>query len=299
MDTNEDIKEAVNYQMKLDKQWGQGKKIKLIVILGLLLTGSIWTMIPANEVQAKLYKKTYLVRPGDTLSSIALRYGISISTIQSANGLEDSKIFAGEKIIIPIGAKEAVDYQVQAGDNLYRVARRYNLPLKVLKQVNNLSSALIRPGQVLFIPLSVKNYPDKTVISTMATSGREVMGFSEEEVNLLARLIHAEARGESREGKIAVGAVVLNRLAHPDYPKTIRDIIYQKNEWVHQFSPVQDGSINMEPDRDSVEAALDAIRGVDPTGGALFFYNPDTATDQWIKTLPTIKPIGNHVFATE
>ncbi|MHB8172265.1 MAG: cell wall hydrolase [Thermincolia bacterium] len=299
MDTNKDNREAVNYQMRLYKQWGKGKKIKLIFILGLILTGSMWSMIPANEVQAKIYKKTYLVRPGDTLSSIALRYGVTISTIQSANGLKDSKIFAGVKIIIPIGAKEAVDYQVQAGDNLYRVARRYNLPLKVLKQVNNLNSALIRPGQVLFIPMSFNKSKDKTVISTMATSGREVMGFSEEEVYLLARLIHAEARGESMEGKIAVGAVVLNRLAHPDYPKTIRDIIYQKNERVHQFSPVQDGSISMEPDRDSVEAALDAIRGVDPTGGALFFYNPDTATDQWIKTLPTIKPIGNHVFATE
>ncbi|MDA8235010.1 MAG: LysM peptidoglycan-binding domain-containing protein [Clostridia bacterium] len=283
--------------MELDKRWGKRKK--LIIILGLILVGSIWSAIPAEQVQAKIYNKTYQVRPGDTLSAIALRYGVSVSTIQAANSLKDSKIIAGEKIIIPIGASEALDYQVQPGDNLYQVAKRYGLSIKFLKQVNNLNSTLIRTGQVLFIPMSANNTSDNPVIGTLAAGNKEVMGFSEEEVNLLARLIHAEARGETLEGKIAVGAVVLNRLAHPDYPKNLRDIIYQKNDWVYQFSPVQDGSINMEPDEESVEAAFEAIKGVDPTGGAIFFYNPKTATDQWIKTLPTIKPIGNHVFANE
>ena len=115
---------------------------------------------------------------------------------------------------------------------------------------------------------------------------------------LLARIIHAEARGESFEGKVAVGAVVLNRIRSPHFPKTISDVIFQKNNRVYQFSPVGDGSFNLEPDETSLEAALQALSGKDPTGGALFFYNPELSSDRWIRTLPVMTRIGNHVFAT-
>ncbi|MDD2553884.1 MAG: cell wall hydrolase, partial [Desulfotomaculaceae bacterium] len=123
-------------------------------------------------------------------------------------------------------------------------------------------------------------------------------GISPEEVLLLARLIYAEARGESFLGQVAVGAVTLNRLASPEFPNTLTKVIYQKTNSVYQFSPVGDGSINMEPDEQAVLAALRAMAGYDPTGGALFFYNPDISGDQWIRTLPVINKIGNHVFAT-
>jgi len=115
---------------------------------------------------------------------------------------------------------------------------------------------------------------------------------------LLARLIHAEARGESFEGQVAVGAVILNRINSPHFPKTIPDVILQKNNRVYQFSPVGDGSINLEPDEKALKAAEQALSGKDPTGGALFFYNPDISGDTWILTLPVVTKIGNHVFAT-
>jgi len=114
-----------------------------------------------------------------------------------------------------------------------------------------------------------------------------------EEFVLLARLIHAEARGESLEGQVAVGAVVFNRLDDPRFPKTITKVIYEKD----QFTPVLDGSINLPPDENALLAAEMALNGVDPTGGCLFFFNPETAVSGWAKEMPAAIKIGSHVFS--
>lgn len=115
-----------------------------------------------------------------------------------------------------------------------------------------------------------------------------------EEVLLLARAIHAEARGEPYEGQVAVGAVIINRVKSSNFPNTIYGVIYQSG----QFTSVTDGQINLEPNQTSIRAARDAISGKDPSFGALFFYNPRTATTiDWLSTRPTTVKIGNHVFA--
>ncbi len=113
--------------------------------------------------------------------------------------------------------------------------------------------------------------------------------------NLLARLINGEARGESYEGQVAVGAVVLNRVESAEFPNTISGVIYQKG----QFSCVTDGNFNkaIDPDSTVYKAAKEAMNGVDPTGGALFFYNPKTAKSDWLFTLETLTTIGNHRFS--
>jgi N-acetylmuramoyl-L-alanine amidase len=181
----------------------------------------------------------------------------------------------------------AVSYTVREGDTLYEIAQEHRVSLRELMQVNNLTESLIRPGDVLELPEPVE-------VEIALSRGK----VSREELMLLARIIHAEARGESFEGKVAVGAVVLNRIRSPHFPKTISDVIFQKNNRVYQFSPVGDGSFNLEPDETSLEAALQALSGKDPTGGALFFYNPELSSDRWIRTLPVMTRIGNHVFAT-
>ena len=114
-------------------------------------------------------------------------------------------------------------------------------------------------------------------------------------VDLLARLINGEARGEPYEGKVAVGAVVLNRVKSSEFPNTISGVIYQKN----QFSCVTDGQFNKAIDKGSTvyKAAQEAINGSDPSNGALFFYNPKTTKSKWLFSLKTVKTIGNHVFA--
>jgi len=124
-------------------------------------------------------------------------------------------------------------------------------------------------------------------------------GFTRDDIILLARAIYAESRGESFMGQVAVGAVILNRLESQEFPNTVREIIMQKHKSTYQFTPVQDGSISLEPDDTAICAAIQAIAGLDPTNGALFFYNPETASDQWIRTLQVQSRIGNHVFASK
>jgi len=175
---------------------------------------------------------------------------------------------------------------VRKGDTLYDIAGCHQVSVRELMKANNLSGSLIIPGQVLIIPEKPQGN---------SSSRGDI---TREDLMLLARLIHAEARGESFEGQVAVGAVILNRLASPHFPKTIREVIYQKSSRVYQFSPVGDGSIDLEPNEKAVQAAKQALQGTDPTGGALFFYNPDISRDQWIRTLPVVTRIGNHVFAS-
>lgn len=112
------------------------------------------------------------------------------------------------------------------------------------------------------------------------------------DVTLLATVINGEARGESYEGQVAVGAVVLNRVKHSSFPNTIAGVVYQKGA----FSAVDDGQINAALQASCINAARDALNGWDPTGGAVYYYNPRTATSNWIRTRPVIKTIGNHVF---
>lgn len=110
--------------------------------------------------------------------------------------------------------------------------------------------------------------------------------------NLLAAVINGEARGEPYTGQVAVGAVVLNRVKSSSFPNTISGVIYQKGA----FSSVDDGQINASITQSCYNAATDAINGWDPTGGAIYFYNPSTATSSWIYSRPVITKIGNHVF---
>ncbi len=113
-----------------------------------------------------------------------------------------------------------------------------------------------------------------------------------DDVNLLARTIFAEAKGEPYEGKVAVGAVILNRVRNPAFPNTMAGVVYQPCA----FEPVKNGAINQAPDDEAFRAARDALNGWDPTSGALYFWNPATATSRWIWTRTITLRIGKHVF---
>ena len=112
------------------------------------------------------------------------------------------------------------------------------------------------------------------------------------DINLLARVVSGEARGESYEGQVAIAAVVLNRVRSSSFPNSIAGVIYQPGA----FTAVTDGQINITPSSSCYSAARDAMNGWDPTGGAIYYYNPSTATNQWIWSRPVIKTIGKHVF---
>jgi N-acetylmuramoyl-L-alanine amidase len=117
--------------------------------------------------------------------------------------------------------------------------------------------------------------------------------YTSSDLYLLAKCIYAEARGESYTGQVAVGAVILNRVASTAFPNTIAGVIYQQGA----FTAVSDGQINLEPDKTAMNAASDALNGWDPTYGCLYYYNPAVATSSWIFSRQTVTTIGKHVFA--
>ena len=112
------------------------------------------------------------------------------------------------------------------------------------------------------------------------------------DVNLLARLISAEARGEPYLGQVAVGAVVLNRIDHPSFPNSLSGVIYQSGA----FSCLYDGQFNQPVSDSAYRAAREALAGSDPTGGAIYYFNPATATSRWIWSRPLLVVIGSHRF---
>ena len=116
---------------------------------------------------------------------------------------------------------------------------------------------------------------------------------SNNNVNLLARAINGEARGEPYEGQVAVGAVILNRVNNSSFPNTIAGVIYQSGA----FDSVSDGQINMAPTTVATKAARDALNGWDPSGGSIYFFNPATSTSKWIWTRQIVRIIGKHYFA--
>lgn len=142
-------------------------------------------------------------------------------------------------------------------------------------------------GIILITVLSILTIKIKNVEAASYSNGTS-------DVQLLARAINGEARGEPYEGQVAVGAVILNRVKSPSFPNTIAGVIYEPGA----FTAVSDGKINVPIAENStiVKAARDALNGWDPSGGALYYFNPSTATNKWIWSRPLIKTIGKHRF---
>ncbi|WP_066289885.1 cell wall hydrolase [Bacillus sp. FJAT-29937] len=162
-------------------------------------------------------------------------------------------------------------YTVQKGDSLFKIGVKYGVSELELKEINYLKSNKIHPGQKLILP--------KTI--------------SKADKDLLARLVHAEAKGEPHEGKVAVALVVLNRVEDDRFPDKIKDVIYQKR----QFQPVDNGSINEPSGEDSKKAVMEALALQGQGNESVFFFNPDKTNSKWLRTKTVTTVIGNHRFA--
>ncbi len=151
-----------------------------------------------------------------------------------------------------------------------------------------------RKKQTLVIAFSYFTIIFAIILKIITSSVNANNGNSASDVQLLARAINGEARGESYEGQVAVGAVILNRVKSPNFPNSIAGVIYQPGA----FTAVSDGQINVPIANNAtvVKAAQDALNGWDPTNGAIYYFNPDTATSSWIWSRPLIKTIGKHRF---
>ena len=133
------------------------------------------------------------------------------------------------------------------------------------------------------------------LISSLLISSAAPAATNNNNQELLARIVHAEAKGEPYLGQVAVAAVILNRVDSSDFPNTLAGVIYQPGA----FEPVMNGTINQNVPQDASarKAAKEALNGYDPTGGCLYFYNPATAKSKWIWSRPIVKQIGKHNFA--
>ena len=142
--------------------------------------------------------------------------------------------------------------------------------------------------------LTADGVAGSATLKAMGISSSSGSSASNNDVYLLARAINGEARGEPYAGQVAVGAVILNRVKHPSFPGTIAGVIYQPGA----FTAVDDGQIDAAMTSSCERAARDALNGWDPTGGAIYYYNPVTATNKWIRSRPIILTIGKHVFCS-
>ncbi|WP_205685225.1 spore cortex-lytic enzyme [Peribacillus acanthi] len=132
----------------------------------------------------------------------------------------------------------------------------------------------------------------KNTTSKTSTASNVPAGFSENDIKLLSNAVYGEARGEPYIGQVAIAAVILNRLESPLFPNTVSGVIFEPLA----FTAVADGQIWLTPNDTARKAVIDAINGWDPTGNALYYFNPDTATSKWIWSRPQIKRIGQHIF---
>ncbi len=303
------------------------KRQYLLIILVLLIIMVFNTVSFAGPK----FTLIYVVQEGDNLISIAKGYGITVRAIKEANNLtNEAMIRLGQELIIPLAEEQInqvpdwrlplnsrsrtgnriilevgdvysirinpghklpqvniprdklIKYHVGLGDTLYDLARSFNTSIGIIMALNEMENSTIRIGDVIHLPIN--NLTPRQVLQKTV---------KQKDIDLLARAIHGEARGEPFIGQVAVGAVIINRVLSSYFPNTFHKIIYQKG----QFSAVYDGQINLTPNRTAYQAAMEAIKGTDPTMGALYFYNPKTAKHQWwFKTRRMLVTIGDHVF---
>lgn len=161
----------------------------------------------------------------------------------------------------------------------------YDAVIKFQKANGLTADGAIGPQTRAALGMPVKT-PQTTVPASRGVSRSD-------DIHLLARTIHAESKGEPYVGQVAVGAVILNRMRHPSFPNTMAGVVYQPCA----FEPVKNGAINEAPSDSAYNAARDALNGWDPTGGAIYFWNPATATSQWIWSRKITLTIGEHVYA--
>ncbi|MBY0123714.1 cell wall hydrolase [Bacillus sp. S/N-304-OC-R1] len=167
-------------------------------------------------------------------------------------------------------------HNVKQGETYWTIAHQYGVSVLGLKNANNKTTDLLYAGEQIRIPNTQISAADK---------------------ELLARLVHAEAKGEPYAGKVAVATVVLNRLDSPLFPDTVSGVIYQKVSGYYAFTPVQNGAINSAPDQSSKKAVDEAIAFRGQGNGSLYFFNPKTSTSKWVFSRQTTVMIGKHRFA--
>lgn len=269
----------------------------------------------------------YQVRRGDTLSAIASRYGVTVDQLRAANNLRGSTIIAGQTLRIPIASAEHV---VASGEVLWTIALRYRVTAAEIMRVNGLRSDVIHPGQRLRIPgvtgatttsassttarpassapapsttarstpsaaTSTSRPPTSTSSTSSSTGPRTnpAVNLTPAELEILARIIKGECPPDVPwEGKVAVAAVVLNRVRHPGFPSTVRGVAHQPAQFSCYNPRMRARLYNGPVPQWCFDAARAAARGEDPSRGATHYFNPHLVRPAWARNMRFIRRIG-------
>lgn len=199
----------------------------------------------------------------------------------------------GSQSVLAEAAGSYTYYQVKKGDTLSKIAKQYHTTVASLKSLNSLKTDTIRIGAKLKVPAAAKR-------PALASAGKKVISLTAADRKLLAQLVQAETGSlELFAGKVEVALVVLNRTTHPEFPKTVRGVIYQKTKSGYAFVPVKTGKLTrIQPTKQDYEA-VDKALALFPNDrrGSLYFYNPKITKDKWMLSRPVTIRIGHHVFA--
>lgn len=229
-----------------------------------------------------VYAASYTIKPYDSLYKIGLLFKTTPDTIMKNNNLATSQIYPNQ--VLKIDSKT---YTVQPSDTFYLIAKKYNISIDALIAANN-TARYIYPGQIL-------NIPGGIVFKGTSSTKSPIVPYTQSDLDLLARLVTAETETEPYTAKVAVAAVVLNRVKSSQFPSTIKDVIYEKSSGYYQFTPVSNGWINKTASADSKKAALEALYGSDPTKGAIYYFD-DSATNKWLWSRPLALKVGKMIF---
>lgn len=240
----------------------------------LVVISILFSILPVTAFAAD-----YNVVSGDSLYKISQLFNTPITTIKQDNYLTTDSIYPGQVLYVV-----AKVHTVRNGDSLYLIAKQYGIPLTSLRKANNKWNDSLQPGEQLIIP---------AVEPTSKTS--TVIPYTDSDLDLLARLIEAEAGGELYEAKVAVGGVVVNRVQSSEWPNTITTVINHVTGGYYQFTPVKNGTIQKPASSDSIRAAWAALYGSDPSKEALFYFD-DSSTNQWLWAKTKTAYIDNLVF---
>ena len=211
----------------------------------------------------------------------------AVSVLEKEFGSDAASLASGSSAAAPRVEKPKqqdqtnyISYRVVKGDILYEIARFFGTTVAALMEINELKTTTIRVNQVLLVPDNgAKEYPVG-------------LWLTDQEVQWIAQMIHAEARGEPYLGQVAVGAVIINRVKSPKFPNTVKDVLFQDGA----FQPIRNGTFYQAASEQAYRAALEALNGHDPTNGALFFFNPSISKDRFMHSRTPAITIGQHRF---
>lgn len=241
------------------------------------------TMALSFGLSLTAHAATYTVANGDSLYTVGKLFNTTSGQIIQDNRLTCTTIYPGQTLNV-----QTTSYNVKSEDSLYFIAKNNRITLTSLRKINNIWTDYIEVGQVLNLP--------KTSSGSTSNSAAFVISASSSEIDLLARLITAEAQDQSYTAMVSVGAVIVNRVKNPIYPKTVTDVIYQVDHGYYQFSPVLNGWIDKPAAAVARNAAIAALQGVDPTNGALFYFD-DSTTNTWLWSKAVALRSGKMVFS--